>query len=103
MVDARFGRAGLAPDGLPCSVQLVAPHHREDRLLAAARLVEESEGTLRPPEECWEGEAWSGRRRTGAPAGVAMARHAKAGREPTRLTTGRAADVRSISSTAVEP
>ncbi|MFD5191661.1 amidase [Streptomyces sp. NPDC058357] len=41
--------AGLAPDGLPCSVQLVAPHHREDRLLAAARLVEESEGTLRPP------------------------------------------------------
>ncbi|MFG3041934.1 amidase [Streptomyces sp. NPDC048330] len=40
--------AGLAPDGLPCSVQLVAPHHREDRLLAAARLVEESEGILRP-------------------------------------------------------
>ncbi|MEV5018048.1 amidase [Streptomyces sp. NPDC053780] len=41
--------AGLAPDGLPCSVQLVAPHHREDRLLAAARLVEEAEGPLRPP------------------------------------------------------
>ncbi|MFE3947521.1 amidase [Streptomyces sp. NPDC059118] len=41
--------AGLAPDGLPCSVQLVAPHHREDRLLSVARLVEESEGTLRPP------------------------------------------------------
>ncbi|WP_354598280.1 amidase [Streptomyces sp. JL1001] len=40
--------AGLAPDGLPCSVQLVAPHHREDRLLAAAQLVEEAEGTLRP-------------------------------------------------------
>ncbi|WP_432082742.1 amidase [Streptomyces sp. WAC 04229] len=40
--------AGLAPDGLPCSVQLVAPHHREDRLLAAARLVEESEGPLLP-------------------------------------------------------
>ncbi|MFI7382176.1 amidase [Streptomyces sp. NPDC049813] len=41
--------AGLAPDGLPCSVQLVAPHHREDRLLAAARLVEESEGPLQAP------------------------------------------------------
>ncbi|MFB6771947.1 amidase [Streptomyces sp. NPDC056337] len=41
--------AGLAPDGLPCSVQLVAPHHREDRLLAAALLVEEAEGSLRPP------------------------------------------------------
>ncbi|WP_435272371.1 amidase [Streptomyces parvulus] len=41
--------AGLAPDGLPCSVQLAAPHHREDLLLAAARLVEESEGVLRAP------------------------------------------------------
>lgn len=40
---------GLAPDGLPCSVQLVAPHHREDRLLAMAQLIEEAEGPLRPP------------------------------------------------------
>ncbi|MEU9358413.1 amidase [Streptomyces sp. NPDC048301] len=47
--------AGLAPDGLPCSVQLVAPHHREDRLLAAARLVEEAEGPLLPPPSVFGG------------------------------------------------
>ncbi|MFB7209754.1 amidase [Streptomyces sp. NPDC056255] len=41
--------AGLAPDGLPCAVQLVAPHHREDLVLAAARTIETAHGPLRPP------------------------------------------------------
>ncbi|MFE7267396.1 hypothetical protein ACFU9B_36035 [Streptomyces sp. NPDC057592] len=40
---------GLAPDGLPCAVQLVAPHHREDFVLAAARTIETAHGPLRPP------------------------------------------------------
>ncbi|MFD7496544.1 amidase [Streptomyces sp. NPDC059832] len=41
--------AGLGPDGLPCAVQLVARHHREDLLLGAAQVVETAEGTLHPP------------------------------------------------------
>ncbi len=41
--------AGLGPDGLPCSVQLVAPHHREELVLGAAQVIEEAWGTLRPP------------------------------------------------------
>ncbi|MFB7755473.1 amidase [Streptomyces sp. NPDC056121] len=40
---------GLAPDGLPCAVQLIAPHHREDLALGAAQVIESAEGTLRPP------------------------------------------------------
>ncbi|MEV7565747.1 amidase [Streptomyces tanashiensis] len=35
-------------DGLPCAVQLVAPHHREDRLLAAAALLEKATPCHRP-------------------------------------------------------
>ncbi|MFF3125262.1 amidase [Streptomyces sp. NPDC057908] len=41
--------AGLGPDGLPCAVQLVAPHHREDLLLGSALTVEAAHGPLRPP------------------------------------------------------
>ncbi|MEU5979978.1 amidase [Streptomyces sp. NPDC047315] len=41
--------AGLSPDGLPCAVQLVAPHHREDLVLRAAQVVETAHGTLHPP------------------------------------------------------
>lgn len=41
--------AGLSPDGLPCAVQLVAPHHREDLALGAAQTLETALGTLRPP------------------------------------------------------
>ncbi|MFZ3561416.1 amidase [Streptomyces sp. BH055] len=40
---------GLGPDGLPCAVQLVARHHREDVLLGAAQALETVLGTLRPP------------------------------------------------------
>ncbi|MFE6491549.1 hypothetical protein [Streptomyces sp. NPDC057747] len=41
--------AGLAPDGLPCAVRLVAPHHREDLVRAAARTIETARGPLGPP------------------------------------------------------
>ncbi|MDI3418648.1 amidase [Streptomyces sp. B-S-A12] len=40
--------AGLGPSGLPCAVQLIAPHHREDRALGAAQVIEAALGTLRP-------------------------------------------------------
>ncbi|MFC9592124.1 amidase family protein [Streptomyces sp. NPDC056944] len=41
--------SGIAPDGLPLAVQLVAAHHRDDLALAAAHALEASLGTLRPP------------------------------------------------------
>ncbi|MFD4022316.1 amidase [Streptomyces sp. NPDC058576] len=41
--------AGLSPDGLPCAVQLIAPHHRDDLALRAAQVIETAHGTLRPP------------------------------------------------------
>ncbi|MEV5688553.1 amidase [Streptomyces sp. NPDC052164] len=41
--------AGLGPDGLPCAVQVVAPHHREDLVLGAAQAIETAFGALRPP------------------------------------------------------
>ncbi|MEU1494564.1 amidase family protein [Streptomyces sp. NPDC005776] len=41
--------AGLAPDGLPCAVQLVAPPRRDEPALAAALVVESAHGPLRPP------------------------------------------------------
>ncbi|MGW1412235.1 amidase [Streptomyces sp. NPDC002403] len=41
--------AGLSPDGLPCAVQLIAPHHREDLALGTAQIVEAAWGTVRPP------------------------------------------------------
>lgn len=41
--------AGLAPDGLPRAVQLVAPHHREDLLLGVASLLEETGDRAHPP------------------------------------------------------
>ncbi|MFE7194863.1 hypothetical protein [Kitasatospora sp. NPDC057595] len=34
--------------GMPCAVQLVAPHHREDLLLMAAALLEEANGVRKP-------------------------------------------------------
>ncbi|MFF2954902.1 amidase [Kitasatospora sp. NPDC057965] len=42
--------SGPAPGaaGPPCAVQLVAPHHREDLLLAAAALLEEANGVRHP-------------------------------------------------------
>ncbi len=36
--------AGLSPDGLPCAVQLVAPHHREDLALGSAQTLEARPG-----------------------------------------------------------
>ncbi|WP_134663147.1 MULTISPECIES: amidase [unclassified Amycolatopsis] len=39
---------GLSPDGLPCAVQLVAPHHRDDLLLRVAADLEQVLGALRP-------------------------------------------------------
>lgn len=41
--------AGLAPDGLPRAVQLVAAHHREDLLLGVASLLEEPGDRAHPP------------------------------------------------------
>ncbi|MEU0932531.1 MULTISPECIES: amidase [unclassified Embleya] len=41
--------AGIAPDGLPLAVQLIAPHHRDDLALSAAHTLEASLGTQRPP------------------------------------------------------
>ncbi|MEE1738702.1 amidase [Streptomyces sp. BE147] len=41
--------AGLGPDGLPCAVQAVAPHHRDDLALGVAQAIEKAFGTLRPP------------------------------------------------------
>ncbi|MFI6730361.1 hypothetical protein NRF20_05735 [Streptomyces sp. R-74717] len=41
--------AGLGPDGLPCAVQFVAPHHREDLVLGSALTVEAAHGTVHPP------------------------------------------------------
>ncbi|MEU2658250.1 amidase [Streptomyces sp. NPDC007325] len=40
---------GLGPDGLPCAVQLAAPHHRDELALGAAQSLEAAHGTLRPP------------------------------------------------------
>ena len=40
--------AGLSPQGLPCAVQLVAPHHRDGLLLAVAATLEDALGSLRP-------------------------------------------------------
>jgi len=40
---------GLSPDGLPCAVQLIARHHREDIALKAAHTLEATLGRLRPP------------------------------------------------------
>ncbi|MFJ9175108.1 amidase [Streptomyces sp. NPDC102360] len=42
--------AGLGPDGLPCAVQLIGPHHRDDLVLGAAQLVESRQEPLRPPK-----------------------------------------------------
>lgn len=41
--------SGIAQDGLPLAVQLVAAHHREDLALAAAHTLETSLGTPHPP------------------------------------------------------
>ncbi|WP_393059524.1 amidase [Streptomyces sp. LN549] len=42
--------AGLALDGLPCAVQLVAPPRRDELALTAALFVESAYGPLHPPE-----------------------------------------------------
>lgn len=41
--------AGLSPDGLPCAVQLIAPHHRDDLVLRAAQEIETAHSPLHPP------------------------------------------------------
>ncbi|MGW2183965.1 amidase [Streptomyces sp. NPDC001732] len=41
--------SGIAPDGLPLAVQLVAAHHRDDLVLAAAQTLETTLGTPHPP------------------------------------------------------
>ncbi|MFJ7255136.1 amidase [Streptomyces sp. NPDC098085] len=41
--------AGLGPDELPCAVQLVAPHHRDDLVLGSALAVEAAHGPVHPP------------------------------------------------------
>ncbi|MBS3966112.1 MAG: Asp-tRNA(Asn)/Glu-tRNA(Gln) amidotransferase GatCAB subunit A, partial [Truepera sp.] len=41
--------AGLAEDGLPCGVQLLAPALKDTRLLAVARGLERAMGALTPP------------------------------------------------------
>ncbi|MEY9849703.1 hypothetical protein [Streptacidiphilus sp. MAP5-3] len=46
---------GLSPQGLPCAVQLVGPHHRDDLLLTVAAAMERELGLLRPPTCCWSG------------------------------------------------
>ncbi|WP_129308124.1 amidase [Streptomyces sp. L2] len=40
---------GLSPDGLPCAVQLAAPHHREDLLLTLADTLEPEFAHPHPP------------------------------------------------------
>ncbi|MFE4306697.1 amidase [Streptomyces sp. NPDC056517] len=40
--------SGIAPDGLPLAVQLIAAHHRDDLALAVAHALEKSLGTQRP-------------------------------------------------------
>ncbi|MFI6284434.1 amidase [Streptomyces sp. NPDC051018] len=40
---------GLSPDGLPCAVQVIAPHRREDLALRAAQAIETALGTFHPP------------------------------------------------------
>ena len=40
---------GLSADGLPCAVQLIAPHHRDDLLLQVGAALEREAGQLRPP------------------------------------------------------
>jgi aspartyl-tRNA(Asn)/glutamyl-tRNA(Gln) amidotransferase subunit A len=41
--------AGLTAAGLPAGIQIVAPRHREDRILQAARAYE----TIRPWDDSW--------------------------------------------------
>ncbi|MEV0087178.1 amidase family protein [Saccharopolyspora sp. NPDC050642] len=38
----------ISPEGLPCAIQLVAPHHHDDRLLATAATIERAIGHLQP-------------------------------------------------------
>jgi aspartyl-tRNA(Asn)/glutamyl-tRNA(Gln) amidotransferase subunit A len=43
--------AGLTPSGLPAGLQIVAPRHREDLILQAARAYE----TIQPWNDRWPG------------------------------------------------
>ena len=40
---------GTSPQGLPCAVQLVAAHHRDDLLLTVAATMEQALGRIHPP------------------------------------------------------
>ena len=44
--------AGLTPSGLPVGVQIIAPRHRDDRVLQAARAYEK----IRPWNDSWPGQ-----------------------------------------------